>query len=69
MIRIYLLTLLMVVTLAMVGLLLIPRPPLNEHVFDVDPLDDGEHVGRHRSPYEDGPTTRLGDSRLRSPYR
>ncbi len=45
---------------------LLPVRRLNdEHPYETDPLDAGEHDGRHQ--LDEGPTRRLGDSRLRHP--
>lgn len=66
-VHLYLLIVLAVITAAMVVAAAVPRKPLNEHpVFDQDPYDWTEHVGKHRME-EDGNTVHLGDSLIRPP--
>jgi hypothetical protein len=67
-VHLYLLIVLAVITAAMAVAAAVPRKPLNEHpVFDQDPHDWTEHVGRHRALDDEENTVHLGDSLIRPP--
>lgn len=63
----WLLIVLGIATLTGIVAYLLPVRRLNgEHPYETDPLDAGEHDGKHQR-MEDGPTRQLGGSRLRHP--